>query len=276
MATAARPSAPSQPGSDARAELARAHGVDTVRDSPDGPVPVPTDTLVAVLAALGADASTEAAARAALDRYRQAEAARLLPHCLVTRTGRGIDLAADHGVPTAAEVWVELEGVPSGGPVRGVYGGWLPGDLPVGRHTLCARTRDHASAAPLIVAPSRVPYPERRGWGFLAQLYSVLSQRSWGMGDLGDLTELAQWAGHAHGADFVQVNPLHAGRPARAAIRPTPRRTARPRAASPTRCTCGSRPSRSSPTSTRPPASRSSGWPGAARRCGTRCCCTTA
>nr|WP_225447781.1 4-alpha-glucanotransferase [Streptacidiphilus sp. P02-A3a] len=213
MATAARPSAPSQPGSDARAELARAHGVDTVRDTPDGPVPVPPDTLVAVLAALGADASTEQAARAALERHRQAEAARLLPHCLVTRSGRGVDLAADHGVPAAAEVWVELEGVPSGGPVRGVHGGRLPGDLPVGRHTLCARTRDRASAAPLIVAPSRVPYPERRGWGFLAQLYSVLSQRSWGMGDLGDLSELAQWAGQAHGADFVQVNPLHAARP---------------------------------------------------------------
>ena len=213
MATAARPSATPHPAADARTELARAHGVDTVRESPDGPVAVPDGTLVAVLAALGADASTPQAARDALDRHRHAEAGRLLPHCLVTRAGRALDLGAEHGVPAAAEVWVELEGAPSGGAVRSVYGGRLPDDLPVGRHTLCARLRDRASAAPLVVAPVRVPYPARRGWGFLAQLYSVLSQRSWGMGDLGDLSELAQWSGHALGADFVQVNPLHAGRP---------------------------------------------------------------
>ena len=213
MATAARPSATPHPPADARTELARAHGVDTVRESPDGPVAVPEETLVAVLAALGADASTPQAARDALDRHRQAEVGRLLPHSLVTRAGRALDLGAEHGVPAAAEVWVELEGAPPGGAVRSIHGGRLPDDLPVGRHTLCARLRDHASAAPLVVAPTRVPYPQRRGWGFLAQLYSVLSQRSWGMGDLGDLTELAQWSGHALGADFVQVNPLHAGRP---------------------------------------------------------------
>jgi len=213
VATAARPSATPHPSADARTELARAHGVDTVRDTPDGPVPVPEGTLVAVLAALGADASTQEAARDALDRYRHAEAARLLPHSLVIRTGRALDLGAEHGVPSTAEVWIELEGARPGAAVRSVHGGRLPEDLPVGRHTLCARLRDRASAAPLIVAPARVPYPQRRGWGFLAQLYSVLSQRSWGMGDLGDLTDLAQWAGHALGADFVQLNPLHAGRP---------------------------------------------------------------
>ncbi len=45
------------------------------------------------------------------------------------------------------------------------------------------------------------------------QLYSVLSERSWGMGDLGDLGELASWAGRELGSGFVQVNPLHAGVP---------------------------------------------------------------
>jgi 4-alpha-glucanotransferase len=33
------------------------------------------------------------------------------------------------------------------------------------------------------------------------------------MGDLGDLAELAGWAGRALGAGFVQVNPLHAAVP---------------------------------------------------------------
>ncbi|MBC3842381.1 4-alpha-glucanotransferase [Streptacidiphilus sp. 4-A2] len=217
MATAAHPSATPYDSADARAELARAHGVDTVRDSPDGPVPVPEGTLVAVLAALGADASTPQAARDALDRHRHAEAARLLPHCLVTRAGEAFELGAGPGrrFPSGAEVWVELEeeAPGAGRRVRAVQDGVLPGDLPVGRHALCAQLRDQASAVPLVVAPLRVPVPAGRGWGFLAQLYSVLSRRSWGMGDLGDLTDLAQWAGHALGADFVQVNPLHAGRP---------------------------------------------------------------
>ncbi|MEU3505931.1 4-alpha-glucanotransferase, partial [Streptomyces hundungensis] len=48
---------------------------------------------------------------------------------------------------------------------------------------------------------------------FLVQLYSLLSTRSWGMGDLGDLAELAAWSGRTLGSGFVQVNPLHAAVP---------------------------------------------------------------
>jgi 4-alpha-glucanotransferase len=59
------------------------------------------------------------------------------------------------------------------------------------------------------------------GWGFMAQLYSVRSRASWGMGDLGDLRELATWSGRDLGAAFVLVNPLHAGDPV-APIRPSP------------------------------------------------------
>jgi len=234
VATAAhQPVAPDSPPG-ALAELARAHGVDTVRDSPEGPLPVPADTLVAVLAALDTDASTPAAARDALDRYRHRAASRLLPRCQVVRAGERLDL----GVPAAAEVWVELEGghgAEAAGTARSVHSGQLPTDLPIGRHTLCARMNGRAVAAPLIVAPARLPQLSTRSWGFLAQLYSVLSRRSWGMGDLGDLADLAQWAGHALGAGFVQVNPLHAGRPAESGgttdpspYRPSSRRFADP------------------------------------------------
>ncbi|WP_437113360.1 4-alpha-glucanotransferase [Streptomyces venezuelae] len=65
----------------------------------------------------------------------------------------------------------------------------------------------------LIVAPRRVKAPGRRTHGLLVQLYSLLSQRSWGMGDLGDLAELSAWAGRTLGTGFVQVNPLHAAVP---------------------------------------------------------------
>src|SRR4030088_1193321 len=54
--------------------------------------------------------------------------------------------------------------------------------------------------------------PERRLWGWAAQLYAVRSRSSWGMGDLGDLRRLAAWA-RALGAGFVQLNPLHAAAP---------------------------------------------------------------
>ncbi len=61
----------------------------------------------------------------------------------------------------------------------------------------------------LIVAPDRCVTPSRAGYGIIANLYSVRGARSWGVGDLTDLADLARWSGE-HGAAFVGVNPLHA------------------------------------------------------------------
>ena len=69
--------------------------------------------------------------------------------------------------------------------------------------------------------PPRAPDPGERSWGFMAQLYSVRSRESWGMGDLADLRRLASWSAAELGAGFVLVNPLHAGDPA-PPIRPSP------------------------------------------------------
>jgi 4-alpha-glucanotransferase len=41
----------------------------------------------------------------------------------------------------------------------------------------------------------------------------VRSQRSWGIGDLTDLADLAVWSASRHSAGFVLVNPLHAAAP---------------------------------------------------------------
>src|SRR5690606_2561372 len=51
--------------------------------------------------------------------------------------------------------------------------------------------------------------------------YQVRSDESWGVGDLADLGELAGWAGRDLGADFVLVNPMHAGEPF-APVSPSP------------------------------------------------------
>jgi 4-alpha-glucanotransferase len=210
-------------------ELAAAHGVATEYwDWRGRHVVQPAETVTAVLAALGVPADAPARALAELERRRWE---RLLPPCLVTRRGRParFEVHVDDGAPV--EVWVELE---TGGvrPVTQVdnwepprdYGGRsigeasfvAPGDLPLGYHRLCARSGDLAGWAALIVTPAWLGLPERVGerqlWGTAVQLYSVRSERSWGVGDLADLADLAAWTA-GRGGDFVLVNPMHAAQP---------------------------------------------------------------
>jgi 4-alpha-glucanotransferase len=70
---------------------------------------------------------------------------------------------------------------------------------------------DAAFTIDIIVAPRRcyLPPGHQRHWGIAAQLYTVRSERNWGMGDFTDLSTLVDWA-RAHGASMVGVNPLHA------------------------------------------------------------------
>ena len=207
--------------------LAHAHGVDSTYDPGGGPVPVGARTLVAVLGALGVAAGTPQDVQDSLERHLADLRARLLPPCVVVRAGRRTAL----DVPADARVSVELE---DGGvwALPAARSHWLPADLPLGRHLLRVTAGGRQAQAPLIVAPERATDLRGRGWGFLAQLYSVLSERSWGMGDLGDLAELAQWAGAELGAGFVQINPLHAALPGAPSdpspYRPSSRRFADP------------------------------------------------
>ncbi|MBO1334470.1 4-alpha-glucanotransferase [Streptomyces sp. VRA16 Mangrove soil] len=197
----------SPPVRDALHLLARAHGVATSYTTDRGVrTDVSPDTLIAVLAACGVEAATPAAASSALAAHEQRRAARLLPPCVVRTAAESLSLDG-LGLPHGTEAYVELEDGAGSVPVTAAR----PAGLPVGLHTL--HVAGAAESAPLLIAPERVTLPQGRHWGFLVQLYSTLSRRSWGMGDLGDLAELAEWSAREHGAGFVQLGPLHAAVP---------------------------------------------------------------
>ena len=94
----------------------------------------------------------------------------------------------------------------------------LPSALPLGYHTLrVALETAHGPFAAeqlLVVVPDSCVRVEtrlagRRTWGLVVNLYTLKSARNWGIGDLGDLAALAEWAAGL-GADFIGLNPLHA------------------------------------------------------------------
>ncbi|NHC45141.1 4-alpha-glucanotransferase [Motilibacter aurantiacus] len=212
-------------------ELAEACSVSVeFHDWQGNPQPASVETLRAVLGALGIDASTPEAAKAALQELRLRPWRRVLPPCVVVRSGRAarVPVHVAHGEPVALsvrledggtrelrqlDVWVDPHEVDGG--LVGEATFEVPEDLPLGYHELQA-SGAAAGTAPLIVVPAYVGEPpslgRSRAWGFTSQLYATRSRASWGLGDLGDLRALASWSGGL-GAGFVLVNPLHAAEP---------------------------------------------------------------
>lgn len=218
------------------AELAHRFGVATeYHDWTGRSVAVDEATLVAVLAALGVEAGTDLGRTAALSAHDARYWSRTLPPTIVGRTDGETSfwVHVTHGDP--AHVWVRLEdgtvrtGVRQAdnftppfdldGRLVGEATFVLPVDLPLGYHRVHLRSGGQESSTPLIITPAWLGLPSRLGarrtWGLATQLYSVRSQNSWGIGDLGDLADLAVWAGACHGAGYVLVNPLHAAAPTR-------------------------------------------------------------
>lgn len=199
-------------------------------------VEVPESTIRAVLTALDVDLTDPAAAAQAV----QDDAwGRLLPPTVMAIEGEATSVAAHAEAGASLLLSVELES----GETRDLtietavtdtktigdsdvvaLGFELPADLPLGYHTLRAEAGDRTAAAHLIVTPPRLLLPETLGtdpaWGFAAQLYSVRSRASWGVGDLADLAAIAEWSGGL-GADYALINPVHAAEPI-APLEPSP------------------------------------------------------
>jgi len=223
-------------------ELARRFGVATDYTDWTGRwVQVGDATLIAVLDALGVPAHTAEDRAAALTEHDRTYWSRALPPTVVGRAGTETTLWVHVTHGAAAHVWVRLEDgtVRSGvrqldnftppydldGRMVGEATFALPADLPLGYHRVHVRSGDTETSTALIITPPWLGLPARLGsrrvWGVATQLYSVRSRRSWGIGDLTDLTDLAVWAGAQHGAGYVLVNPLHANAPTRP-IEPSP------------------------------------------------------
>ncbi|GIG53416.1 4-alpha-glucanotransferase [Demequina activiva] len=221
--------APETP-SPALAELARACGVAVEYTAWNGErVPSSTAAIRAALTSLGVDAHDDDACARSLADLDDLTWRRLVPPVTVVVEGTGARIPAHvpHGAPVAASLMLEhgeprpLEQLDVLVPPRVLDGRevgratfQVPDDLPLGWHRLEAATSGRRGRGWVVVTPARIDVPEHvrreRPWGLAAQLYSVRSERSWGIGDFGDLADLCALAAIREGADFLLINPLHA------------------------------------------------------------------
>lgn len=84
--------------------------------------------------------------------------------------------------------------------------------LSYGYYTLNLSAGKQICRIRVLVQPQTVYQPpvlnEKKAWGINVQLYSLRSERNWGIGDFGDLRYLIESA-VKFGADFIGINPLH-------------------------------------------------------------------
>ena len=231
-------------------DLAHAKGVDTQWwDWRGEHRRVPPAALRAVLEAMGEDVTSDATVGAALERVRTQAWRRVLPPTVVQRRGSPARVLVHVPHGCSVSVHVELEGggrhalaqldhVVDPREIDGTLVGEaafeVPDDLPLGWHSLIADIADTADIAEpatssdrtvLVTVPQQLELPallqEQPRTGLMTQLYQVRGAGSQGIGDLGDLATLGEWAAREHGFHFVLVNPLHAAEPV-APMEPSP------------------------------------------------------
>jgi 4-alpha-glucanotransferase len=193
------------------------------------------EDLARLLAALGHATEDSAALHAEADALEAREWTHVLPPVVVGRVGRPVTVRPVMIAPMLPRIGWRIDsetGACFAGTVepercaleaeRGIRGFWyqrrrleLP-QLPAGYHRLTLSKEDGSEFAQttLVVAPPRCHEPPflqdgGRCWGVAVQLYSLSSERNWGIGDFTDLAGFAAAAAEL-GADLVGVNPLHA------------------------------------------------------------------
>lgn len=211
-------------------ELASLHGVATSYWSSDGEhVEVSDDTLLKILHALGIDVELAGdSIGEAIKDFHDAAASRALPPCVVATKGYEyiVNVHVHDGAPARLQITTETgetfdaeqrENWTPPTSVNGVMWGEasfaVPDTMELGWHSLRLESGDLVATCDLIVTPERITVPTEKLTGVMAQLYSVRSHNSWGMGDFHDLGELCATAARSAQADFLLINPLHAAEP---------------------------------------------------------------
>lgn len=207
-------------------QLAKLNGISTSYIDQLGTyMEIRDEVLVSVLAALGVDASSDEAIAASYELTKQRIADTLVEPTIVKFIGKeattpirakGHDvtlrLLLEDGTRYEGNLCMYLAPQTDGSLTL-----TLPDDIPAGYHTLRVNAGPLHGEARLICAPARVPLPpaiaEKQRWGWMAQMYSIRSAESWGVGDYGDLKLLLTDAAEKSHADFMLINPIHATAP---------------------------------------------------------------
>ncbi|WP_068110508.1 4-alpha-glucanotransferase [Tropicimonas marinistellae] len=161
-------------------------------------------TVRALLGAMGFSASTEAEAAETLAGLRAEAAVRALPRWLIVPP----EAASSHPLQCAvcAVLLICEDGREE--PLDAADDMLLLPPLPLGIHRLLLDGHETT----LLAAPEHLPLPDP-GWGVTLPLYGLRTEDEGGYGDYSDLTRAVEGLAKG-GADFVGLNPVHAGFPA--------------------------------------------------------------
>ncbi|MBI1827579.1 MAG: 4-alpha-glucanotransferase [Planctomycetes bacterium] len=190
-------------------------------------------TREAILAALGFDASTEAAAKHAIEELDRREAVQIINPVSVafadSRQPQTVHLQSPPNCGETIEWQLEFteeagETYKSSGKARPMKGtSTFLVTLPIPPEIGCHRVRmtmrtsgtELSGEQLYVVAPRKCVQPEEKGadsiGGIWTSLYTIRSQRNWGCGDVTDLKTLVTKIARC-GAGFALINPIHATR----------------------------------------------------------------
>lgn len=190
-----------------------------------------TETMAALLRAMGSDTGSTEALRREITRLEEADWREVLPPVVVLRADGEPALTFTVLRPLLQEIRATLRDEHDA-----VVAAWSvcpdalegTGERVLGDLAFSRRLLPLPALAPgvyrlalatgegrpldetrLVVTPGRCHAPGGRRWGLAVQLYGLRSPRNWGIGDFTDLARLAGPAA-ALGADFIGVSPLHA------------------------------------------------------------------
>ena len=181
------------------------------RDARGQQVETPAGAIAVVMERLGYDVS-EGGRQRTIDELRRDDE-RLIPATIPLEADTVVDFAVGRDGPMAFRIELEDGGVREG-KVHAQSGLLRLDAMPAGYHRLHLDAAGRQEVATLVCAPPHCFLPEAlrgeaRSYGITAQVYGLRSNGNFGLGDLGDVAELAAGAGR-FGACFLGLSPLHA------------------------------------------------------------------